>query len=225
MRTWSQNGVTVAWLNGGLAISRRSGWVLVNAPPGCSELLSELDAWKITAIVLSSGRMRALGGLLEVLGGLSPERTVEVVHPLGAERPPLIVDAWSQGWPGGVPVRVDGVAAGQTIDLAGIAVELVPLRVSERVGEGVQATAGVGVRLELPGATIAWLPSAAPGVAGGRMCAGVDLAVVEVGVGPWPPTDRPCRLDLAGAVRAGSGAAELWLVGDDGSLQDGGPAH
>jgi hypothetical protein len=49
----------------------------------------------------------------------------------------------------------------------------------------------------------------------------VDLAIVEVGAGAWPPSARPWRMSVAEAIGVAEGAREVWLVDEHGHRLDG----
>ncbi len=214
----------VRWARGALLVRYPPGAVLVDAPPGIEDELGDALP-TLAAVFLTSGRIRATGGLLGLLSALEPHRSPERVLPLhvpwAEERGSALAELWSRGWPGRFPVEVDAQRAGATVDVSGIEVTTAPLRAGEPTWHpgSVVPVPALGVRLRTPDLTVALLPASTPSTAGRRLCEGADLAIVEVGVAPWP---RPAEGDPAWrptaeqAIALSSGAGESWLVGDDG---------
>lgn len=218
----------VSWIGGALKIDGRRGAVLIDAPPGVARALTEAGELKdVAAVVVSTGRARSVAGLLGLWDALDRlgRRELTVVHVLGDERTPLLAAAWAQGWPGGLRLDLDGCAPSTVAEAAGLAIELVPLRVGDmRGGRDVQAVAGCGVRVE--DGAVTWVPTCRPGTSAQRLARGAGLAVVEVGVVPWPVDVAPWRLARADAELVAGGAHEAWLVGDDGArLPDAAPPN
>lgn len=211
----------VRWVGGALWAGGPRGGVLIDAPVGVDRALEEAGLLpSLQGVVISSSRTRSVAGLLALWDALgrARQRTFNVTHVLGDERTPLLAAAWAQGWPDGVGLDLDGLTPGGITEIAGVEVELVPLRMGEASwGPGaVHPVTGCGLRLRVRGQTIAWAPTCRPGTAVARLCLGADLAVVEVGTGPWPASEAPWRLSVDDATRAGVGAREVWLVSDEG---------
>lgn len=208
------------WLDGALYLETEGVGLLVDAPAGVHRALADRLP-RTQAVALSSGRMRSVGGLLALFRALEVHRTLpfEVRFGLGEDRAPLLAEAYDRGWPDGVPVQLDGFMPGETFDTGPFSVTSVPVNHGERCRgpAPVRGAPGVAFRLEAGGATVAWVPGAGPGSPVRRACRDVDLAIVEVGVVPWPPTPERWRLSYDEAVQAADGA-ELWVVGDDGRL-------
>ena len=211
----------VGWREGALLVQRGSIAVLVDAPPG-TQLGAE--AALIQSIVLSSGRMQAIGGLLPVLAALEPHRVANVplrVHcPLGEERAPSLLAVWSQGWPDRYPLTMDSAYPGSQFEVGQLGFETLPVISGEVQWHRREVTPQVAVAVKIiaPEATVVWVPAAAPDAGLRRICAGADLAVVEVGVEEWPRTPERWRLAVTDALHIGSDVGELWIVGDDGSM-------
>jgi hypothetical protein len=212
---------SVCWHDGALLVRRGSVAVLVDAPPGT--VLGD-EAALIQSIVLTSGRMQAIGGLLPVLAELEPHRVADVplrVHcPLGEERVPSLLAVWSQGWPDRYPVTLDSAFPGGQFEVGSLGFETLPV-ISGEVRwqqQEVSPQVAVAVRIIAPEATVVWVPAAAPEAGLKRLCAGADLAVVEIGVQEWPRTRERWRLAVTDALKIGDNVGELWIVGDDGSM-------
>jgi hypothetical protein len=215
--------LTVRWLGGALLLEHPGGDVLLEAPPGVDAALAHVGALRgLRAVVLATGRMRSVGGLLGVLDAVSRARgrtvPVHVVHPVDVERAAVVADAWTRGWPEGVAVELDAVVPGHPVPVAGLEVTFAPLAMADAVGDRVVPVTGSGVRVELDGVVLAWAPVARPGAALRRLCEGADLAVVEVGRRPWPEGAEGWRVDVHGADEAARTARSRWRVGDDGVL-------
>jgi hypothetical protein len=216
----------VRWMGGGLLVEAGGEGLVVDAPAGLADALRRLGALgRVHGVVMSSGRMGGLRGLLGLLEELATVRRAEwpvaVWGPAGDERIPALVEAWQRGWPGRFPVALDGVQPGDSADLGAIEVSFLAIRHGEPVwGERphVAAAPGCALRLVAAGLCVVYVPGAAPSASVARLCRGADLAIVEVGVREWPASDRRWRLSLAEALEAGAEAGELWIVGDDGAL-------
>ena len=215
--TFGDIGVT--WIGGGLWVRWPDGGLLLDAPPATAALGSELG-W-LRAIVSSSGRIRSVGGLLGALAEADrwQRGPVEVHHAIQDERASLVAETWQRGWPDGLPIEIDAHTPGQPFPVG-------PFTVHTRSVEAftpnfhsgtLQPSHALGVRLTGP-LTLAWVPGAAPSPVVAHLCRGADLAVVEVGVLPWPR--GPARLRPEDAIRAAAAANLVWLVGDDGIRLD-----
>lgn len=218
---FERDGLLVEWLEGALWVEVAGAGALFDAPPGVVERLGD-RARKLQGIVLTSGRVRAVGGLVPLLVELARFRMGSVPLSLrfllGEERGAMLAETWVRGWPDLYPLTLDAELPGSAFDVGDLAVETVAVRAGEpRWREGtVEPLVAVALRIGFGEVQVAWVPGAAPTPAVDRACAGVALAVVEVGVVPWPRADQPWRLGMADALRAGEGADELWVVGDDG---------
>lgn len=211
---------TVRWLHGGLLLRYRGDAFVLDAPPAVAAAIGD-ELPHVRGIVLTGGRIRTVGGLVELLCALAPHRAgvaMDLQAPLGDERGPALAETWVRGWGAPFPLSIDAARPGARVELGPIAVTLVPIRAGEPdwANDEVRARVAVALRVETPDACIAWVPGAAPSAAVRRACDGADLAVVEVGVEPWPRSERPWRLSMQDALRAGEGAGDLWVVGDDG---------
>jgi len=217
---WSRGQTRVAWVHGAVVVDHRGQVVLIDAPEGVGRALDAGVLSRVHAVCLSSGVLRDLAGLLVLLEQRSrlaaPPATV--VFPLGEERPAALLDAWSRGWAQVAPVVQDAVHPGATLTLGGVEVDAVPLGRGEvrwRPQPHVVPTVGLGWRIRTEDATVAVGRLPVPDGAVEKLVRGADLAIIEVGVEPWPVEDRRWRLRPDEAARV-SGAGDLWLVGDDG---------
>ncbi len=215
--------LSIRWLNGALLVKRGSTALLVDAPPG---IALGSDAALIRGVVLTSGRMQAVGGLLAVLAALEPHRQdtpLQIHFLLGEERAAALTEAWSHGWPDRYPLTLDAEFPGGHFEIEGVSFSTFPIRSGDPRWRAatVDSAVAVALRIVAPEAVVAWIPAAAPERGLARICAGADLAVVEVGVKPWPKTTERWRLSLPDALKIGVDAGELWVVGDDGSFGPG----
>lgn len=226
---WERDGLVVEWLGGAVWIEVAGSGVLLDVPPGAVERLGDRLP-RLRSVGLTSGRVRAVGGLVPLLVELSRWRTGEVPlalrFPLGEERGAMLAETWVRGWPDLYPLTLDAEVPGSTFDAGDAVVTTVPLRAGEpRWRDGtVQPVTAVALRVEVAGRRVSWVPAAAPDGALRRAVAGADLAVVEVGRVAWPRADTPWRPTVEDAVALRDVVGELWVVGDDGRLV-GGPDH
>jgi hypothetical protein len=216
-----RGGSRISWIGGALAVEVGGDLLLVDSPTGLADALGPALG-RVRGIVFTTGRIRAVGGLVPLLCGLEPHRATEAelpLHPpLGDERVAAMAEIWERTWPDRYPIVLDVVRSGTPFDVGPVRITTFPVRVGEprwRTGT-VDHLVGVGLRLETPDLVAAVILGAAPSAALVRHCADVDLAVIEVGVVDWPRTDAPWRLRTDEALALGSGARTLWLVGDDG---------
>lgn len=213
----------VVWIGGGLYVGDGVTGLLIDAPEGSAAALESLDAvGSLDAVLLSSGRPRAIGGLLGVLDaigyGRPSDRALVVWSPLGEDRPGMIVDVWERGAPPNFPLVVDGEAPGALIRVGAFAIHTASVRRGEPrwVPPDVVPVPAVGFRVSGP-VEIAYVG----GPATPALCKGAKVAVVEVGVRPWPSHPEPWRLSVDQAVRLAAGAQLVVLVGDDGRIVGG----
>lgn len=220
MSDWERGEVSVRWLQGGLSVRVGADVWVVDAPTGVVDALGD-EAARVRGVVISHGRMPAVGGLLPLLdalhGHVSEDVPLEVRVPLGDERPALLADAWSRGWPGRTPLVLDAEAPGMASELGPLMLERVQFRGGEPVQGEIRPLAVDGLKIGLGSLTIAWLPCVAPSTRLDRFFVGVDLAVVTVGAAPWPRSEERVRLSLAEAVAASAAAETVWIVTDEGS--------
>lgn len=219
--------LVVHWLGGGLFLDRAGEGLLVDVPAGAADLLRAAGALSsVRSVLLTSGRVRAVEGLVPLLCALEPLRDdspLPIRTCLGEERGPTLASAWTRAWPDRYPLLLDALAPGSEEEIGAFSIRTIPLRHGEprwRTGT-VEPAVAVAVRVTVPEGVIAWVPGAAPSPAVRRACRGADLAVVEVGVEPWPQTPEPWRLTLEEALRDADEAGEAWLVGDDGRFLGG----
>ncbi len=212
----------VRWCGGGLYVEVGGDGVLVDAPPAVAEALGP-DLPRVRSVVITGGRMASVGGLLPLLAALEPHRAPEhplpVRVPLGEERGAAIAEVWTRHWPDRYPVEVDAARPGARFDVGVIDVETLAVRAGEPVWRAgvVVPRVQLAVRLRTPELLVAFVPGAAPGTVVSRATRGADVAVIEVGVLPWPRTDARWRMSAAEALAAADHGGVLWLVGDDGA--------
>lgn len=219
-------GLSASWLDGAVYVEYGGAGLLLDAPPGIVDRLGDRLP-NLQSVLLTSGRIGAVGGLVPLLVALERWRVRDVPLSLrfllGEERGATLAETWVRCWPDAYPLTLDAEVPGTTFDVGALTVSTVALRAAEprwRLGRA-EPVVAVAVRVVAPGASLAWVPGAAPDRAVKRACAGVDLAVIEVGAVPWPPTAGRWRMSVADALEAGGDAGALWVVGDDGRLGPG----
>ena len=205
--------------------------MLLDAPPGIEQRLTREQLGRLRAVIVTSGRPQSIGGLIGLLSALEPFRhraPLDVHTSAGEERSALLVGAWVRGWPDRYPVVVDTHMPGDAYDLGPFQVRTVSVRHAEPRwvdAPFIESATGVAIEVTAGDTGIAWIPGAGPCAAVQRLCTRADLAVVEVGVAPWPGSDEPWRLSVSAAMKAAARAiGEVWLVGDDGSVRSGAEA-
>lgn len=211
------------WADGALVVSVGSDTIVLDAPPAADlEAIASVLPY-MRAIVLTSGRLSSVGGLLPLLCALEPHRGEDAaltLHlPAGDERGAAIAEVWVRGWPDRYPLVIDAVQPGAEIELGPILARSWPLATAEIVRGEVRPMTAVGLQLQTPDLSVTYLRGAADPRAIARWLA-VDLAILEVGAQPWPKTERPWRLRADEASKLGALAGEVWLVTDDGSGPD-----
>ncbi len=211
MSRFAVGDTRVAYVSGAVHVAHPLGELLVEAVPGSFPGLS--------AVILTSGRIRSVGGLLALYAALEPHRAGRplTVHALlGEERVFAITDVWTRLWPRGFPVDLDARRP-STFELPPFGVTTQELVTGEVQGGEVVPMPGLGVRIRTPDLTLAFVPAARPGTGVERLCSGVELAIVEVGRLDWPKTAHPFRATVDQASALAAGAEALWIVGDDGT--------
>jgi hypothetical protein len=215
---WKGAGFAVQWLGHALVVhSRRTRLVIDPGPSAITPPVDHLDA-----VILTSGRMHAIGGLLPLLGALAGARTnraLTVVHPLGDDRAPAVTAAWQHGWSDDLELVLDAVVPGQPIDVGDLEIQTFALRCGEPAwseANAVRNLTGMGLEIRRGDARVVWVPSTVAGAQIHKRCTGAALAVLQVGAIPWPKSERPWRMTVDQAVAAAAGAEVVWLVGDDG---------
>lgn len=205
---------------GGLWLEHDGHGLLVGAPAGAAEDLGDALGC-LRAIALPVTRPRDVGGLLTLLAALEPwrrdEEVVELHVALGDERGPALAEGFAAHWDG-APLTIDAQRAGASLHAGPFAIETRALTVGEPRWRPprIEGRAGLALRVTAGDRRVAIVRGARPEPWLARWCAGADLAVVEIGVTPWPRADRPWRLRQDEALAIGAGARELWIAGDDG---------
>ena len=226
MSEWRHGDVTVRWVDGGLYVESGGVGLVIDAPAGIAPRLGD-RVRRVGGVVLTGDPIRSVGGLVPLLAALEPHRLSDVplpLHfPLGAERGAMLAESWVRGWSGRFPITLDGEAVGTTFGQGRFQLTSIGLRSGEPVWreQRVEPILCVALRIEVDGVTIVWVPSAAPDRRVARACSEADLAIVEVGVIPWPSTPDRWRLSVSEAVALAEGARMVWVVGDDGHLSPG----
>jgi hypothetical protein len=206
----------VRWLDGALWLRHPTGTLLLDAPSGVDRLLPD-D--RVDALIVTSGRIAAIAGLLALFARLDPARRgapLPVHAALGDERVSALAEVWSRCWPRGFPIDLDARRPG-TFEVPPFRVTTVDLSAGEVSGDEVVRAAAVGVRVDTPDASIALVPACRPGTTVERLIRGTRLAVVTAGVTPMPRAPHPWRSTPEEAARLAAGAREGWVVGDDGA--------
>lgn len=208
--------LSVSVLPGGLIVGIAGGrgpTVVVEAPPGAGDRVGALDPDAVVrGVLLTGGRWESVGGLLGLLHALADrgQGALDVVHGLREERAGLLVDAWSRGWPGRLPIASDAIGGGETVGWGPLRVRTLALVAPD--GEGV-----IAYRLETGSAGVAWVPSCRPGTRLAAFLRDVDLAVLVVG--------EAGGLDEPSAQAAARGAREVLCQTVGGAEAHPGPLH
>jgi hypothetical protein len=202
--------------------------ILLDAGEGVAGQLPQDARRTLIAVLLSSGALRDIGGLLPLLAARSgAPHPLTVAHPLGDERVPALIEAWARGWPGLGDLHADAVSPGTELEFGPIAVTALGIARAEPrpdLPAGIASLPALAWRITAGATTVAWVRGPAPSRAVNAAIAGATLAVVEVGVTPVVGVDARWRLRPDEASRLAPTVGELWIVGDDGTLC-GGDAH
>lgn len=223
VRTWQKAGLVAHGFPGGLYLEHAGEGLLLDAPYGAAAALETVGGLaRLRSIALSGGRILSVGGLPTLLCALEPYRGSDVPlsiwAPMGEERPALLADAWTGGWPDRYPLAIDAEVPGGEVRLGAFELRTFAIRRGDPRWRPprIDVVVGVAFRVRAGGATVAWVAGAGPGGIVSHVCRGADLAVVEAGVMPWPASTDPWRLTVDQAVHAAAEAGEVWIVGDDG---------
>ena len=220
---FDQDGVRIHWLSGAVYLEKDGYGLLVDAPATAVSLLEDRLPY-IQSIVLTSGRIASVGGLVSVLCALDATRSVDIPLALhfafGEERGAMMAEAWVRGWPSGFPLILDGEVPGGKFDAGPFSLSTAGLKCGEpEWGIGrIRPTIGMALTISTGGLTVARVPATGVNPVVSKICRDVDLAIVDVGVVPWPESSIPWRMTVDDAVALGSGAKHLILVGDNGEL-------
>ena len=228
MSDWTRDNTHVHWVQGGLLVQFGSVVLAIDAPMGIADRITP-HLGHVQGIVLSSGRMASVRGLLALMEATSRARTTPftVIGPAMDERIPAIVEVWTRGWQNRVPIHIDALPTNEPAFFGEIQVRLQSVAHGEPNGqhpEGIERVPGCAVQIQTPDTQIVWVPGAAPNPSVRRAIRGADLAIVEVGVVPWPQTEQRWRLTLTEALEAAQDAETVWVVGDDGQRISGAQA-
>ena len=201
--------------------------LLMDAPPSAISLVERIPvSAPIRGILCSSGRMSSVGGLLGVLdciSGHDSDGVLPIYAPMGDDRPGLLVESWTRGWPNGVSVCLDTLFPGGSFALRSMHVETLGIQCPERTphaSRDAQMSVGMAWRVHVGHTTLLWAKSCAPQPMLSSWCKGVSLAILEVG-DPHQATHSQNRAASESQLGAyGLGAEELWLVSDNGRPVD-----
>jgi hypothetical protein len=130
-----------------------------------------------------------------------------------------MVEAWSRGWPDQLSLGLDTVLPGAHFNMGPLKVRTIGLEMGEPIWQPkpqIKPVQGLGWRFSIGQTTIVWIRTCAPRDALAHFCKDATLAIVEVGVRPWPNSEQRWRLSVSDASQYGLSARELWLVGDEG---------
>jgi len=218
-----RGAVVVRACAGALWIERGGQVLLLEAPSGVERVIASFSAFSgVCALALSGGRIASVGGMLPLLCALDAVRRDDapllVWSPIGDERPGLVLEAWSRGWPSRAGVTVETEVPGAEFAVGPFRVHTFPMRRLETSGSGRGAVPGsaAAFRVVIDDCTIAFVPGASQVGVVRHLCRGVHLAVIEVG--------SLAVAEVAQAVGASVGeAGEAWLIGPDGELVGGDP--
>lgn len=220
---FDQNGVQVRWLSGAVYMEKDGYGLLIDAPATAVSLLEDRLP-HIQSIILTSGGIASVGGLVPVLCALEATRPVDLPLSLhfafGEERGAMMAEAWVRGWPCGYPLTLDGEVPGGRFDAGPFSIVTSGLKCGEPEWgmKRIRPTIGLALTISAGDVTVARVPATRSTPMVSKLCRDRDLAIVDVGVIPWPESSTPWRMTVDQAVSRGSGAKCLILVGDDGVL-------
>ena len=228
MRHALSRDADIALVPGGAVLRIRGRSVAFEAGEGMAAGLQPDDLRALDGLLVSSGAMADIAGLLPLLHARAAyPGELTLVHPLGDERVGALLEAWDRGFPGRLQVSDDAVHPDTTIALAGLRIEVVGLPRAEVVpGEPPRLASlpAVGWRVRGQGFTVAWARAPAPSRALDALLRGADLAVVSVGTTAVPGLEGRWRLRPDEAARFAPAVRALWVVDEAGALL-GGDAH
>ena len=221
---FQNSDLSVRWIQGATVLEVGGDAVLLDAPlDAIPALIQDGVVARIRTVAFSSGATSALGGFIPLLEAMCrhhlPEFPFVFWGPMGEERPGLMIEAWSRGWPGRLSLGLDTILPGSRFEMGPFDVKTVGLEIGEPIWQPtphVKAGQGLGWRFTYGQTTIVWVRTCTPSDALAHFCKDTTLAIIEVGVQPWPNTDRRWRLSVSDASQYGLSAQELWLVGDEG---------
>ncbi len=205
-----------AWVSGGLFVGGNDASVLFDAPDGAGRALSGVGL-DPDVVAFSGGRLPSVCGFNGVIAAAVARgrtRPLRVWSVLGEERASRLVDAAS-AWALPFDLVVDAEPPGACITAGSLQIDVVALRRGEVDGSMIVGVPAVGFRVRGP-VDVAYVPGCGPGAR--ALCEGAALAVVEVGVAPWPAHPERWRFSVDEAISAARRARQVVLVGDDGSL-------
>jgi hypothetical protein len=225
-----RDDLVVRWMGGGLYLECAGQGLLLDVPAGAAERLgAQGSLGRLRAIAVSGGRIQSVGGLVPLLCALEahrmPDLPLSIWAPIGEERTALLADAWSRGWPDRYPLSIDAEAPGGQFEVGPFSIRTEIVRRGEprwRAPASIERVIGVGFQVEAGTSRVAFVPGAARTGAVSHLCRGADLAVIEVGVRPWPSSEEAWRLTAVEAIGAAEEVESVWIVGDDGQFATGG---
>lgn len=144
-----------------LWIAWRGRGTLVDCPDGTGSRLRH----PIERVWLTSGRLERVAGLPGLLERHGP---LECCFPLSDERGAALAEAVQRGWQGAVVL--DALQPGGRITLDELTVHTLALAAS---------SPSIGLRFEMPGGIVTYLPRCSADAAARRLCREADLVVLE----------------------------------------------
>lgn len=207
-------------LPGGVLLRLDGRWVLIDAGAGVDRALPDDPATHLHALLLSSGSMSDLAGLIPLLARRSlGSAPLLVCTPLATDRPGLLIEAWQRGWPDHLELILDGVYPGAEIEIGRAKLRAVGLeRPEDHPGApGPKASAPcLGWSATCGRHRIAIARAGAPGRNLDRLIVGADAAVLG-SASPQPTLKgRPLALRREQAERYRESVKTLILLDSDG---------
>lgn len=163
------------------------GWrgqgTLIDCPDGTGKRLRRA----VQRVWLTNGRLERVAGLPGLLERHGP---LECCFPLSDPRAADLAEAVQRGWQG--EVVLDALQPGGTIELEGLTVRTLPLASS---------SPSIGLRFEVPGTVVVYLPRCSADAAARRLCKHADLVVLE-GLSNLPRLELGEQTEVWGAAMA-----------------------
>jgi|GEM_PF-5072540 len=124
MNNWYLGAINVYRLGTGVVLSHPLGSLLVDCGDGAAIQwgqcgLSELGPNAILFTSGAAGRISGVYGFLSAFRGIQRQEPLSIIHLLGEELLPNLIEAWQQneGRKPGAPVHLEGVRPGATIEI------------------------------------------------------------------------------------------------------------
>lgn len=226
--TFQTGDLSLVWFEGALVLSAGDVSILLDAPSDVSSFLEATGVrGNIRGILCSSGLISSVGGLLGLLSGITADwshGSLPIYAPVGDDRLGLLVEAWTRGWPNGVPVSLDTLFPGASFSIGPIQVDTLGIQCPERLGVGsrmLEMKQGVSWRIQVGETTVLWAKACAPQPTLSSWCKGATLAILELGADMTRNAADKAMVATSSQLSAyGMSADELWLVSHDGRALD-----